>query len=270
MNSIITSIGVVLYALILAEGKYILVEIEKPEGKSIHICLELLTYTKKYLGLHLNENIKNLKFLVLGRDVSSETVSRQTKGICSQVPIINKLPEGATNDQYPDRFWSCSQSAFLKPERATAEEFKQGNYVQFDVRDKFEIVQGFVLNIIGINDKYCDPPVKECTCDELLDKMLKSKEGHELTKTDEPMNKAVEEIHYVYNVETCQCMLSNAEKVGFKWASLINPQVPPNPKKCARLLPVNSNENESSPRFLCEELFNECNANRIVLFKRLL
>jgi len=234
MNSIITSIGIVLHALFLAEGKYLLMEIEEPK--------------------------------VLGHDVSSETVSRQTKGLCSKVPIINKLPAG----DHPDRFWSCSQTAFLKPERATEKEFKQGNYVQFDVRDKFEIVKGFVLNIIDINDKYCDPPVKECTCDELMDKMLQSKEGHEITKEDEPMHKAVEEIHIVYNVETCQCILSNAEKVGFKWASLINPQVPPNPRKCARLLPLNSNENDASPRFLCEELFNECNANRIVLFKRLL
>ena len=185
--------------------------------------------------------------------------------MCSQVSILSKLPDAkVANDQYPDRFWSCSLSAFLKPERATEKEFKQGNYVQFDVRDKFEIVQGFSLNIIDINDKYCDPPVKECTCDKLLDKMLKSKEGHELTKKDEPMYKAVGEINYGYNVETCQCMLRNAEKVGFKWAVLINhPQVA---RKCGRLLQITSNEVLN--RVLCEDFFEECRANQIVLFKR--
>ena len=106
--------------------------------------------------------------------------------MCLKVPFLGKLPGAkGTTDQHPDRFWSCSQSASLKPEQATKKEFKQGNYVQFDVRDKFEIVKGFVLNIIDINDKYCDPPVKECTCDELMDKMLQSKEGHEITKKDE-------------------------------------------------------------------------------------
>ena len=186
--------------------------------------------------------------------------------MCSQYPILSKLPvaKGA-NDQYPDRFWSCSISAYLRPESATEEAFKRGNYVQFDVRDTFEIVQGFVLNIININDNYCDPPVKECTCDELMDKMLKSKEGHELTKKDEPMHKAVEEIHYGYNVETCQCMIRNAAKVGFKWAKMINP--PQVERKCARLLQVNSNDVLN--RVLCEDFFDECRANRIVLFKRL-
>ena len=40
MNSIISSFGIVLHALILAEGKYLLMEIEKPEGISIHISLK--------------------------------------------------------------------------------------------------------------------------------------------------------------------------------------------------------------------------------------
>ena len=42
-NSIIALIGVVLHALILAEGKYILMEIEKTEGKNIPIYLEYLS-----------------------------------------------------------------------------------------------------------------------------------------------------------------------------------------------------------------------------------
>ena len=40
MNSIITSFVIVLQALILAEGKYILIEIDKPEGIDIQICLK--------------------------------------------------------------------------------------------------------------------------------------------------------------------------------------------------------------------------------------
>ena len=35
MNSIITSFGIVLHALIVAEGKFVLIEIEKPEGINI-------------------------------------------------------------------------------------------------------------------------------------------------------------------------------------------------------------------------------------------
>ena len=163
---------------------------------------------------------------------------------------------------------SCSQRAFQKPERATEEEFQQGNYVQFHIRDTSEIREGFALNIIGINDKYCDPQEKQCTCDELIEKMLASKNGHDLTnpgKKDAPMHKAMDEIHFRYNKETCQCMLRNAEKVGFKWAKMINP--PQAERKCARLLQVNSNE--VLTRVLCEDFFGECRANRIVLFKRL-
>ena len=37
MNSIITSVGIVLHALFLAEGKYLLMEIEEPKGKGIQI-----------------------------------------------------------------------------------------------------------------------------------------------------------------------------------------------------------------------------------------
>ena len=81
------------------------------------------------------------------------------------------------------------------------------------------------------------------------------------------MHKAVEEIHYGYNVETCQCMLRNAEKVGFKYLILINPNVA---RGCDGTKRVNSNEYDESPLVLCEKFFAHCRANRIVLFKRLL
>ena len=40
MKSIITAFGIVLHALVLAEGKYMLIEMEKTEGTNIQICLK--------------------------------------------------------------------------------------------------------------------------------------------------------------------------------------------------------------------------------------
>jgi len=242
MNSIISSFGIVLHALILAEGKYVLIEIEKPE--------------------------------VLGHDASSETVSRQSPhGKCLKVPFLGKLPgaNGATN-QHPDRFWSCSQSASLKPEQATEEEFKQGNYVQFDVQ-KIQNMQLSFLNIIGINERYCIPPEKECNCDELIDRLLTSKEGHDSedpAKKDLPMHMAIDHIQFDYNKETCQCLLRSAEKVGFEAARILDSQATTD---CRRRMIVDSNEIEFSPIVLCEShpydpgFFHKCNAKRIALSK---
>ena len=82
--------------------------------------------------------------------------------MCLKVPFLGKLPGAkGTTDQHPDRFWSCSHIASLKPEQATKKEFKQGNYVQFDVQ-MIQNTQFPVLNIIDINERYCDPPEKEC------------------------------------------------------------------------------------------------------------
>jgi len=248
MNSIISSFGIVLHALILAEGKYLLMEIEKPE--------------------------------VLGHDVSSETVSRQSPhGECLKVPFLGILPgaNGATN-QHPDRFWSCSQSAFLKPERATEEEFKQGNYVQFNVQMTQNTQLPF-LNIIGINERYCIPPEKECNCDELMDRLLTSKASHGLedpARKDLPTHMAMAEIRFDFNKETCQCLLRTAEKVGFQYARIIEPlALGP---FCTQIKVVDSSESESSPMSLCEKpgrhpsyppgFFQRCRAERIALSKQ--
>ena len=149
--------------------------------------------------------------------------------MCSNLPILHKLPVAkAASVQDPDRFWSCSHSAFQKPERATEKQIKQGNYVQFRIRTR-----DYSLHIIDINEKYCNPPEKECTRDKLIDKMLTSKEGWNVIQFD-------------FSSDTCQFILRAAEKLGFKYATIINPQLE---GECAEIKEVDSDskEYESSP-----------------------
>ena len=195
--------------------------------------------------------------------------------MCLKVPFLGKLPKGA-GDQHPDRFWSCSQIASLSPEQATEKEFKHGNYVQFDVQiEQVNNLQLPFLNIIDINLGFCDPPEKECNCDELIDRLLTSKEGHDLedpAKKDLPMHMAMDHIQFDYSRETCQCLLRAAEKLGFEYARILDSHVTGD---CANRRVIDSNVYESSPLFLCEVtdrregFFFECEAERIAVFKEM-
>ena len=204
-------------------------------------------------------NIKNSKFLISGHDISSETVSRQGEGICSKAPILGKSRSRAGTGAQ-DRFWTCSQTAFLKPEQLHPEkEYKEANYVHFRIHSKSSSTG--TLHIIEINDKYCNPPEKQCNRDNLLDKTLTELEGL-------PFETQLEDIHFDYSKDTCQSILVAAEKAGFKYAALINPQVK---GECAKIKEVDSDskEIESTPTVLCKGFFpTKCKAKRIALSKK--
>ena len=192
-------------------------------------------------------------------------MSRHGKGICAKVPILGKS-RSRVEDQ--DRFWSCSHSAFQHSERATEKDYKEGNYVKFRV-----LSQERALYIIEMNDRYCNPPEKECSRDNLIDKMLTAKDpSFPMDDIRWTPDIRWNDIHFDYNSDTCQFILRAAEKLGFKYASIINRQVEGD---CADIKEVDSDskEYESSPIALCEGykkfegFFLKCKAKRIALSK---
>ena len=103
----------------------------------------------------------------------------------------------------------------------------------------------------------------------MIDRLLTSIEGHDLedpAKKDLPMHMAVDEIQFDFSRRHCQCLLRTAEKVGFKYAAIIMPQVTGD---CAQTKTVDSKVFESSPIALCERegFFETCKANRVGITK---
>ena len=89
------------------------------------------------------------------------------------------------------------------------------------------------------------------------------------------MHMAMAEIRFDFDKETCQCLLRTAEKVGFKYARIIEPLALG--AFCTQIKVVDSSESESSPISLCEKpgfhpshrpgFFQKCKAKRIALSK---